>query len=110
VDPNADGTVVSLTTGADPDAMVRYFTTSQLPPGLNYSWYTGADALVDASETALTQDERVAVLKRVQQQFAAAVPFLPMYHQQATVLTSLNFRDFQLDLLGGYWLHKAWLA
>jgi hypothetical protein len=33
-----------------------------------------------------------------------------MYHQQATVLTALNFRNFQLDPLGGYWLQKAWLA
>jgi peptide/nickel transport system substrate-binding protein len=110
VDPSADGTVISLTTGADPDAMMRYFTTAQLPPGLNYSWYTGADAQVDASEAALTQDERVAALKKVQQQFAADVPFLPMYHQQATVLTALNFHNFQLDPLGGYWLQKAFLA
>ena len=109
-DKNTDGTVISLTTGADPDTMMRYLTTSQLPPGLNYSWYTAADDLVDATESALSEDARVAAIKKVQQKFAADVPFLPMYHQLATVLTSLNYRGYQRDPLGGYWLQKAWLA
>jgi hypothetical protein len=39
-------------------------------------------------------------LKKVQERFAADVPFLPMYHQQGTVLTSLNLRNFQFDALG----------
>jgi peptide/nickel transport system substrate-binding protein len=63
VDPNADGTIIVLTTGSDPGAMARYFTTAQLPPGLNYSWYTGANAQVEASETAVTQEARLAPIR-----------------------------------------------
>ena len=109
-DKASDGTIISLTTGADPDAMMRYYTTAQFPPGLNYCWYTGVDDQVAASESALNQADREAAIRKVQQKLADDLPELPMYHQKSTVLAAKNLQGYQLDPLGGYWLYRMWLA
>jgi peptide/nickel transport system substrate-binding protein len=109
-DKGSDGTIISQSTGPDPDTMLRYLSGSQFPPGVNYAWYSGADDLIEQSETAATDDERAAILKKVQQQLAKDMPQLPLFHQKATVIGSKNYRGFALDPFGGFWIYRSWLA
>ncbi|MFI5270282.1 MAG: hypothetical protein ACHQ7M_23120, partial [Chloroflexota bacterium] len=105
-----DGTIFSNTTNPEPEAMLRYLTSAQLPPGANWSWYTGIDTLIDQSEQSVNKDDRAAIIKRAQAQLAKDMPMLPMFHQQRTVLAAKNLRGYQADPLGGFWLREIWLA
>jgi peptide/nickel transport system substrate-binding protein len=103
--------LISFTTGGDPDRMMSYFHSSQIPPGgLNFPRYSGADELIDRSRVETDQEKRAEIIKQVQAKFAEDVPGIALYHAKNMVLLSKQVRGYQYDPLGGHWLAEVSLA
>jgi peptide/nickel transport system substrate-binding protein len=106
--PENQSVLISVTTGPDPDRMMSYLHSSQLPPsGNNFSWYAGADALIDQSRQEAEQQKRAALVGQVQRKFAEDMPVIPMYYNKSMVILSKNVQGYTMDSFGGHFLQPV---
>lgn len=100
-----DVTDLAATRPPDPDV---YFTTvwhsANVPPGGNFSFYKGADDLIEKARVEVDRSKRLELVKQVQKKIAADVPGFPMFYSYAIVLARLNLKGVTPTILEELWL------
>ncbi len=106
-----DITDLAATRPPDPDV---YFTTvwhsANVPPGGNFSYYKGADELIEKARIEVDRSKRLELVKQVQKKIAADVPGLPLFYSYAIVLTRANVKGAIPTILEELWLSSLYFT
>ncbi len=72
--------------------MNNYYHSASFPPGTNAAYYTGIDDLLNKASLENDPNMRNQLYKQAQQKLSQDVPFIPLYEQNAVVLTNKNLK------------------
>lgn len=106
-----DITDLAATRPPDPDV---YFTTvwhsANVPPGGNFSFYKGADELIEKARVEVDRAKRMDLVKQAQTKIAADVPGLPLFYSYAIVLARPNVKGAIPTILEELWLSSLYFT
>ncbi|MBI4278689.1 MAG: ABC transporter substrate-binding protein [Armatimonadetes bacterium] len=98
---------LGLTRPPDPDV---YFSTGwygpSAPPGQAFTFYDGADRMIDQARSEVDDRRRRALVEQVQRRIAEDVPGLPIYYAFSMVAMHPKVKGHLVGILNDLWLHS----
>ncbi len=87
----------------DPEVLLRqFYHSSAFPPGSNFMYYDGADALIDQGANEFDQSKRADIYKKVQQKVMEDLPVIPLYFAAETDAYRSDIQGFQAGIFFDY--------
>jgi len=87
----------------DPEILLRqFFHSSAFPPGSNFMYYSGADALIDQGAKEFDQAKRAAIYQQVQQKIMQDLPAIPLWFGVETDAYRKDIQGFQPGIFFDY--------
>ncbi len=106
-----DLVIQGLSRPPDPDsAFVEGWYGPSKPPGLNYSYYSGADKLIDQVRSENDPEKRRQLSVQAQQKIAEDIPAVVIYSAYYIAVMKAEVQDYTVGINAEMDLYQVWIG